>query len=95
MVLQQPQRSLVHPGAAVPQSQRRQHLPGDGGRVARLVVWLQPRGDSMICGLPQHGIAPRDPHSAFTHLYRYPIDGGLVDGPIYGSIWKATHRYYA
>ncbi len=58
---------------------------------AALRDWLfgcNPWGTSMICGLPQHGVAPRDPHSAFTHLYRYPIDGGLVDGPIYGSIWN-------
>src|ERR671920_2373898 len=26
--------------------------------------------------------------SAFTHLKNYPIDGGLVDGPVYGSIYK-------
>ncbi len=53
--------------------------------------WLfgcNPWGTSMICGLPKDGVSPRDPHSAFTHLYHYPIDGGLVDGPIYGSIWN-------
>jgi peptidoglycan/xylan/chitin deacetylase (PgdA/CDA1 family) len=53
--------------------------------------WLfgcNPWGTSMICGLPASGVSPRDPHSAFTHLYNYPIDGGLVDGPIYGSIWN-------
>ena len=53
--------------------------------------WLfgcNPWGTSMICGLPASGVYPRDPHSAFTHLYHYPIDGGLVDGPIYGSIWN-------
>lgn len=53
--------------------------------------WLfgcNPWGTSMVIGLPQHGVWPKDPHSAFTHLHHYPIDGGLVDGPIYGSIWN-------
>jgi len=35
------------------------------------------------------GAIPVDPHSAFTHLKNYPIDGGLVDGPVYGSIYKS------
>ena len=53
--------------------------------------WLfgcNPWGTSMIIGLPENGIYPKDPHSAFTHLYNYPIDGGLIDGPVYGSIYK-------
>ncbi len=52
--------------------------------------WLfgcNPWGTSMICGLPEGGDWPVDPHSSFTHLYQYRIDGGLVDGPIYGSIF--------
>ncbi|MCY7351697.1 MAG: glycoside hydrolase family 9 protein [Cytophagaceae bacterium] len=59
---------------------------------ASLRDWLfgcNPWGTSMVVGLPKAGISPRDPHSAFTHLYNYPIDGGLVDGPVYGSIWKS------
>lgn len=59
---------------------------------AALRDWLfgcNPWGTSMICGLPEKGISPRDPHSAFTHLYQYKIDGGLVDGPVYGSIWSS------
>ena len=40
-------------------------------------------------GLPQNGDYPQDPHSAFTHLKNYPINGGLVDGPVYGSIYKS------
>ncbi len=53
--------------------------------------WLfgcNPWGTSMIVGLPKFGDYPIDPHSAFTHVYNYPIDGGLVDGPVYGSIFK-------
>ena len=53
--------------------------------------WLfgcNPWGTSMVYGLPANGDTPTDPHSAFTHLGRYPIDGGLVDGPVYTSIYK-------
>jgi len=53
--------------------------------------WLfgcNPWGTSMIYGLPPSGDTPVDPHSAFTHLKNYPIDGGLMDGPVYTSIYK-------
>lgn len=53
--------------------------------------WLfgcNPWGTSMVYGLPSNGDTPVDPHSAFTHIKKYPIDGGLVDGPVYGSIYK-------
>jgi len=53
--------------------------------------WLfgcNPWGTSMVYGLPAWGDTPVDPHSAFTHIKQYPIDGGLVDGPVYGSIYK-------
>jgi peptidoglycan/xylan/chitin deacetylase (PgdA/CDA1 family) len=53
--------------------------------------WLfgcNPWGTSMVYGLPSTGDTPVDPHSAFTHLKNYPIDGGLVDGPVYTSIYK-------
>ncbi len=47
-----------------------------------------PWGTSFVYGLPSWGDTPTDPHSAFTHLKNYPIDGGLVDGPVYTSIYK-------
>jgi peptidoglycan/xylan/chitin deacetylase (PgdA/CDA1 family) len=53
--------------------------------------WLfgcNPWGTSMMYGLPSWGDTPVDPHSAFTHLKNYPIDGGLIDGPVYTSIYK-------
>jgi len=53
--------------------------------------WLfgcNPWGTSFVYGLPNNEDTPIDPHSAFTHLKNYPIDGGLVDGPVYGSIYK-------
>ncbi|NTS42462.1 glycoside hydrolase family 9 protein [Flavisolibacter sp. BT320] len=49
---------------------------------------LNPWGTSMVYGLPSWGDTPVDPHSAFTHIKKYPIDGGLVDGPVYSSIYK-------
>ncbi len=55
------------------------------------IDWLfgcNPWGTSMVYGLPDWGDTPVDPHSAFTHLKNYPIDGGLVDGPVYGSIYN-------
>lgn len=55
------------------------------------IDWLfgcNPWGTSMVYGLPAKGDSPVDPHSAFTHLKNYPIDGGLVDGPVYTSIYK-------
>ncbi|TDH23217.1 cellulase [Segetibacter sp. 3557_3] len=55
------------------------------------VDWLfgcNPWGTSMVYGLPGKGDTPVDPHSAFTHLKNYPINGGLVDGPVYTSIYK-------
>jgi peptidoglycan/xylan/chitin deacetylase (PgdA/CDA1 family) len=55
------------------------------------IDWLfgcNPWGTGMVYGLPAWGDTPVDPHSAFTHLKQYPIDGGLVDGPVYTSIYS-------
>lgn len=55
------------------------------------IDWLfgvNPWGTSMVYGLPADGDTPVDPHSAFTYLHGYPIDGGLVDGPVYSSIFN-------
>jgi endoglucanase len=49
---------------------------------------LNPWGTSMVYGLPSYGDTPVDPHSSLTHLYKYSLDGGLVDGPVYGSIYN-------
>jgi endoglucanase len=53
--------------------------------------WLfgcNPWGTSMIVGMPQNGDYPSDPHSSLSVLYHYRLDGGLVDGPVYNSIYK-------
>jgi hypothetical protein len=53
--------------------------------------WLfgcNPWGTSFVYGLPAHADTPSDPHSAFTHIGKFPIDGGLVDGPVYTGIFN-------
>jgi len=52
------------------------------------IFGCNPWGTSMVYGLPSWGDTPVDPHSSFTHIANYPIDGGLVDGPVYTSIYK-------
>ncbi|RZK49389.1 MAG: glycoside hydrolase [Pedobacter sp.] len=55
------------------------------------IDWLfgvNPWGTSMVYGMPAHGDTPVDPHSAFTNIKNYPINGGLVDGPVYTTIFK-------
>ncbi|WP_222852123.1 glycoside hydrolase family 9 protein [Olivibacter sp. SDN3] len=55
------------------------------------IDWLfgcNPWGTSMVYGLPEWGDTPTAPHSAFTELNNYPVDGGLVDGPVYGNIYN-------
>lgn len=59
--------------------------------------WLfgvNPWGASMIVGYPADGDTPADPHSAFTHLHNMPITGGIVDGPIYSSIYNSLIGVY-
>ena len=53
--------------------------------------WLfgcNPWGTSMVYGLPANGDTPVDPHSSYTVLHQYPLDGGLVDGPVSGHIFN-------
>jgi endoglucanase len=53
--------------------------------------WLlgcNPWGTSMIVGMPAHGDTPEDAHSSLTILKGYQTLGSLVDGPVYGSIYK-------
>jgi len=52
------------------------------------IFGVNPWGTSMVYGLPADGDTPVDPHSGFTHIGNIPIDGGLVDGPVYTSIFS-------
>ena len=54
--------------------------------------WLfgcNPWGTSFVYGLPANGDTPTDPHSSLSFLDHYPLNGGLVDGPIYGSVFHS------
>ncbi len=58
---------------------------------AALRDWLfgcNPWGTSMIVNLPEKGDSPTDAHSGFTLNNRYQIPGGLVDGPVYTTIYN-------
>ncbi len=58
---------------------------------AALRDWLfgcNPWGTSMIVGLPENGDYPEDPHSSIQIITKRRIDGGLVDGPIYSTIFN-------
>ncbi len=52
------------------------------------IFGCNPWGTGMVYGLPSWGDTPDDPHSSLSHLNKYPIDGGMVDGPVYTSIYK-------
>lgn len=57
---------------------------------AALRDWLfgcNPWGTSMIVGLPAWGDTPVEPHSSYLTLGLGTTPGGLVDGPVYGSIF--------
>lgn len=86
--------------AMVTQCQLYRQLSGDDTYLeleAAMRDWLfgcNPWGVSMVIGLPKDGVYARDPHSAFSHLYGYQLDGGLLDGPVYGSIFESL-KYVA
>lgn len=80
--------------AAITQAHLYRELTGDYSYAemeAALRDWLfgcNPWGTSMIVGLPENGDTPTDPHSSLWVKNKFPLDGGLVDGPIYGSIFN-------
>lgn len=53
--------------------------------------WLfgkNPWGTSMFTGIPEHGENPREVHTSLYALKGLEISGGLVDGPVYASIYN-------
>jgi endoglucanase len=56
------------------------------------IDWLfgaNPWGTSMVVGYPRGGVWPRDPHSVVSMQFGpEAITGGLVDGPVYRSIYR-------
>ncbi len=80
--------------AAATQARLYRQISGDATYLeieTALVDWLlgcNPWGTSMICGLPAGGDFPVSPHSAITRLMHQTTTGGLVDGPVYRSIYE-------
>jgi endoglucanase len=80
--------------AAVTQTRLYNEISGDDSfneMEASLRDWLlgcNPWGTSMICGLPAGGDHPEFPHSAITLLMNQTTYGGLVDGPVYNTIYR-------
>jgi hypothetical protein len=52
------------------------------------LLGCNPWGTSMVVGYPEHADFPDDPHSSLNVLHSMQTLGGLVDGPVYGSIYK-------
>jgi len=81
--------------AAITQAKLYRKITGDNAfqeMEAALTDWLlgcNPWGTSMICGLPAGGDYPDQPHSAITLYEKKTTTGGLVDGPVYASIYNS------
>jgi peptidoglycan/xylan/chitin deacetylase (PgdA/CDA1 family) len=57
--------------------------------------WLfgcNPWGTSMIVGLPEKGDFPKNSHSSYV-IKGEQVYGGLVDGPVYSTIFRAHSKY--
>lgn len=57
--------------------------------------WLfgcNPWGTSMIVGMPSNGDYPENSHSSFVSAGEQ-VFGGLVDGPVYPSIFRSHEKY--
>ena len=52
------------------------------------LLGCNPWGTSMVVGYPEHADFPDDPHSSLNVLHGYQTLGGLVDGPVYGTIYN-------
>ncbi|WP_052671138.1 glycoside hydrolase family 9 protein [Draconibacterium sediminis] len=80
--------------AAITQARAYEEITGDRSFAemeAALRDWLfgcNPWGSSMICGLPAGGDNPQMPHSSITKILGETTYGGLVDGPVYNSIFS-------
>ena len=58
--------------------------------------WLfgcNPWGTSMIVGLPENGDYPENTHSSYV-VKGGQVPGGLVDGPVYSSIFNSLKYIY-
>ncbi len=54
--------------------------------------WLfgrNPWGTSMFTGIPKYGEYPLDVHTSIWALKKTEVPGGLIDGPVYSSIYNS------
>lgn len=52
------------------------------------VLGANPWGVSMIIGVPGNGTFARDPHAVITSRMGLQLTGGMLDGPVYRSIYQ-------
>jgi hypothetical protein len=55
------------------------------------IDWIfgtNPWGTSMVIGIPRGGVYPHHPHTELPDSLVYGLTGGLVDGPVYSSIFS-------
>src|SRR5688572_13422713 len=52
------------------------------------IFGVNPWGVSMVIGLPGGGVFARDPHAVVTKQTGLVLTGGLLDGPVYSSIYR-------
>lgn len=80
--------------AAITQARLYSKVSGDSTFVemeAALRDWLfgcNPWGTSMISGVPEYGDYPVAPHSSYYVINRDITYGGLVDGPVYRTVFE-------
>ena len=72
-----------------------EHMTGDdryAGFLLKQRDWLfgrNPWGTSMFTGIPEGGEYPVDVHTSIYALTGMEVAGGLIDGPVYGSIFRS------
>ena len=72
-----------------------EHMTGDTSYHPFLLEqrdWLlgrNPWGSSMFTGIPEGGEYPVDVHTSIYALTGKEVAGGLVDGPVYGTIYRS------
>ena len=55
------------------------------------IDWIfgtNPWGTSMVIGIPRGGVWPKHPHTELPDSLLHGITGGLIDGPVYASIYQ-------
>ncbi len=74
-----------------------EHMTGDKryeGFLLQQRDWLfgrNPWGTSMFTGIPEGGEYPVDVHTSIYGLAGLEVAGGLVDGPVYGTIYRSLY----